>query len=115
MVAVGLTLVEPLADVDVNVPGVMAMLVAPVVVQLSVLLAPEFMPVGLAEKDVIVGIDCELFPPDEGDDAQPVSPAQAKRTMASSVLFLGFGFHPGNRKLLAALLFRELIPPLYCR
>jgi hypothetical protein len=55
VVAVGLTLVEPLADVEVNVPGVMAMLVAPVVAQLSVLLAPELMLVGFAVKDVIAG------------------------------------------------------------
>jgi len=55
MVAVGLTLVEPLADVDVNVPGAMAMLVAPVVAHASVLLEPEVMLVGLAVKELIVG------------------------------------------------------------
>ena len=60
MVAVGLTLVEPLADVDVKVPGVIAMLVAPLVAQLSVLLVPEFMLVGLAVKELIVGL-LELF------------------------------------------------------
>jgi hypothetical protein len=38
VVVVGLTVVEPLADVDVNEPGVMAILAAPVVAQLSVLL-----------------------------------------------------------------------------
>jgi hypothetical protein len=53
---VGLTLVEPLADVDVNVPGVMAMLVAPFVAQLSMLLEPELMLVGLAAKELIVGL-----------------------------------------------------------
>ena len=52
----GLTLVEPLAEVEVNVPGVMAMMVAPVVTQLSVLLAPDAMLAGLAVKDVIVGL-----------------------------------------------------------
>ena len=52
----GLTLVEPLADVDVNVPGVMATLVAPVVAQLSVLLEPEVILVGLAVKELIVGL-----------------------------------------------------------
>jgi hypothetical protein len=56
VVAVGLTLVEPLADVDVNVPGVMAMLVAPLVTQLSVLLEPEVMLVGSAVKELIVGL-----------------------------------------------------------
>ena len=52
---VGLTLVEPLADVEVKVPGVMAMLVAPVVLQLSVLAEPELMLAGLAVKELMVG------------------------------------------------------------
>jgi hypothetical protein len=56
VVAVGLTLVEPLADVDVNVPGVMARLAAPVVAQLSVLLEPEAILVGLAVKELIIGL-----------------------------------------------------------
>ena len=56
VVAVGLTFVEPLADVDVNVPGVMARLVAPVVAQLKVLLEPEVILVGLAVKELIVGL-----------------------------------------------------------
>ena len=56
MVAVGLTLVEPLANVDEKVPGVMAMLTAPVVAQLSVLLEPEVILVGLAVKELMVGL-----------------------------------------------------------
>src|SRR5580704_3886595 len=56
VVAVGLTLVEPLADVDVKAPGVIAMLVASVVAQLSVLLEPEVMLVGLAVKESTVGL-----------------------------------------------------------
>ena len=56
VVAVGLTLSEPLAEVDVNVPGVMATLVAPLVDQLSVLLEPEVMLVELAVKELIVGV-----------------------------------------------------------
>ena len=55
VVAVGFTLVEPVADVDVNVPGEIEMLDAPVVDQLSVLLVPDFMLAGLAVKEVIVG------------------------------------------------------------
>jgi hypothetical protein len=55
VVAVGLTLVEPLADVEVNVPGVIARRLAPVVTQLSVLLEPEVIPVGLAVKELITG------------------------------------------------------------
>jgi hypothetical protein len=54
-VAVGLTSVEPLAEVEVKLPGVMAMLAAPVVTQLRVLLEPELMVVGLAVKEVMVG------------------------------------------------------------
>ncbi|MGO9339773.1 MAG: hypothetical protein ACLPY1_19920 [Terracidiphilus sp.] len=56
VVAVGLTLVEPLADVDVNDPGVMAMLVAPVVAQLSVLPEPEGILAGMAVNEPIVGL-----------------------------------------------------------
>jgi hypothetical protein len=56
VVAAGLTVVEPVADVEVKVPGVMAMVVAPVVTQLNVLLAPELMLVGFAVKDVMVGL-----------------------------------------------------------
>jgi hypothetical protein len=41
--------------VDVNVPGVMAILVAPLVAQLSVLLEPELILVGLGVKELIVG------------------------------------------------------------
>ncbi|MGA2923027.1 MAG: hypothetical protein ABSE28_18120 [Candidatus Sulfotelmatobacter sp.] len=74
-------LVEPLADVEVNVPGVMAMLVAPVAAQLRVQLVPEFMLVGFAVNEVIVG--AEAAPEvdfDEVDNPQPASPAQANRT-----------------------------------
>ena len=56
VVAVGLTLVEPLGDVDVNAPGVMAILVAAVVAQLSVLLEPEVIVVGRAVKTLMVGL-----------------------------------------------------------
>jgi hypothetical protein len=56
VVAVGLTLVEPLADVDVNVPGVIAMLVASIVAQLNVLLEPDVTLVGLAVKELMVGV-----------------------------------------------------------
>jgi hypothetical protein len=56
VVAVGLTFVEPLADVDVNVPGAIARLVAPVIAQLTVLLEPEVISVGLAVKELITGL-----------------------------------------------------------
>jgi hypothetical protein len=66
-------LVDPLADVEVNVPGEMATLIAPVAAQLSMLLAPEFMLVGFAAKEVIVGAD--PFP-EEVLVPQPASPTQ---------------------------------------
>lgn len=56
VVADGLTVVESLADADVNDPGVMAMVVAPDVVQLNVLLEPELMLAGFAVKELIVGL-----------------------------------------------------------
>jgi hypothetical protein len=56
VVAVGLTVVEPLAEVDVNVPGVIASVAAPVVSQLSVPLEPKAILAGFAEKEVIVGL-----------------------------------------------------------
>jgi hypothetical protein len=55
VVAVGLTLVEPLPDVEVNVPGEMATLVAPRVDQFSVVPEPHLIIVGLAVKAAIVG------------------------------------------------------------
>jgi hypothetical protein len=79
VVAIGFIVVEPLADVDVNVPGVMATLVAPAAAQLSVLLVPLFIFVGLAVNEVIVGT--ESFPEDEPDELvpQPSSPTQMAR------------------------------------
>ena len=74
-------LVEPFAAVDVNVPGVMAILVAPAAAQPSVLLVAELMLVGLAVKEVIVGP--ESFPEGELDEdvepPQPDSPIQVNR------------------------------------
>ena len=56
MVAVGVTVVEPVADVDVKVPGVMATLVAPVADQVSLPLEPEAMVAGLAVREPITGL-----------------------------------------------------------
>jgi hypothetical protein len=57
VVAVGLTLSEPLALAEVNVPGVIEMLVAPVAIQFSVLLAPVVTLAGVAANEEIVGAD----------------------------------------------------------
>jgi hypothetical protein len=57
VVVAGLTLTEPLPEVDVNAPGVIAMLVAPDVTQLRALLEPELMPARLAENELIVGFE----------------------------------------------------------
>jgi hypothetical protein len=81
-------LMEPLADVAVNVPGVIAILVAPVVAQLSVLLEPEFMVVGFAAKEVMVGVEVavgwEPFPGDELDEPHFTRPTLANRTRTSA-------------------------------
>ncbi len=47
---------DPLANVDVNVPGVIAMLEAPTVTQLRELDAPELIAVGVAWNEVMVGL-----------------------------------------------------------
>lgn len=81
VVAVGLIVVEPLADVDVKVPGVIAMLVAPATTQLKLLPAPELILAGFAVKDVIVGT--ALFAEGALADVvepQPASPIPAKST-----------------------------------
>jgi hypothetical protein len=87
VVAVGLTFVEPLANAEVNVPGVIAILVTSVAVQLRVLLAPELIPVGLAAKELIAGIDCGPFPVDDVDAPQAARPTQVRRTTARVVCF----------------------------
>jgi hypothetical protein len=51
----GPTVVEPLALVDVNVPGVMPIFVAPDVTQLNVLVWPELMFAGSAVNELIMG------------------------------------------------------------
>jgi hypothetical protein len=113
VVAVGLTLVEPLADSDVKAPGVMAILVAPLVSQLSVLPAPEFMFVGAAVKEVIAG--AEPAPPDPEDEfdwigeVQPASPAQA-----NSISTIAQGLSPEARSplVLSPILQTEPAEPM---
>ena len=56
VVAAGTTVVEPLADVELRPPGVIEILVAPVVDQLKTLLEPDVMLVGLAVKELIDGL-----------------------------------------------------------
>jgi len=55
VVVAGLKVIEPLAEVDAKVPGVTLMLVAPVVVQLRVVLAPAVIASGLAANVMITG------------------------------------------------------------
>jgi len=101
VVAAGLILVEPLTDVDVNVPGVMATLVASAAAQLSVLLAPEPMLAGSAVKEVIVGT--EPFSGgalDEVVEPQPASPAQANRMRTSEQRSSPGKWSPGELRIL---------------
>ncbi len=66
-----------------KVPGVMAMLVAPVATQFSVLLVPAFMLVGFAVKEVIIGAaPVPAGALDEVIEPQPASAAQANRINA---------------------------------
>ena len=80
VVAVGLMLVVPLAEADVNPPGEIEMEVAPLVAQLRVLLAPELILVGLAVNELIDGT--EPFP--EEDEVVPAQAARPKQTTATS-------------------------------
>ena len=81
VVAVGLRTTDPLADVDANVPGVMATLVAPKAVQLRVVVEPAIMPAGLAENELMVGAATSLV---VGKFCvQPASPAQAVRSTSA--------------------------------
>jgi hypothetical protein len=73
VVAVGLTPVEPLADVEVNVPGVMAIFVASVVAQLSVLLDPAVIVEGLAVNELIVGLPAVFTLTVSVDVAEPAA------------------------------------------
>ncbi len=86
VVAAGLTFVEPLEAVDVNVPGVMAMVVAPETDQLSVLLEPEFMLAGAAAKEAICGMEpfAEAGKLAGALELQLASSAQENRVRASA-------------------------------
>ena len=55
VVVSGLTFTVPLAEVDARFPGAMLSVVAPDVAQLSVLIPPSVMLVGLAVNELIVG------------------------------------------------------------
>lgn len=101
VVTVGLTLVEPLAEVDVNVPGVMEMLAAPLVDQLSVLLESEFMLSGRAVNELIVG--AEPFPGGiigEIAELHPASKAQANRIRTCALRSHPENLIPGELSLL---------------
>ncbi len=75
VVAVGLRTTDPLAEVDAKVPGVTATSVAPATVQLSVVVEPLTIEVGLAEKELMVGAPtCFMV---GGFSVQPASPAKA--------------------------------------
>ena len=71
-----LTLVDPLAAAEVNVPGVIATLVAPVVVQLNVLPPPAVMLAGAALNEAIVG----AVPVPDMECDEPPQPASESNT-----------------------------------
>jgi hypothetical protein len=80
VVAVGLTLVEPLASVDAIEPGRIVMLDAPLVAQLRVALEPALILPGFAPKEVMTGVD----PPPEADGFELPEPPQLVRTTQAS-------------------------------
>ena len=102
MVAVGLTPVEPLADVELNAPGEIEIVVAPLVVQLSVVLVPELMVAGLAANDTIEGME-----PLPGGvftvaavPAQLLKPKQASKTRTSAWKSKRVEWHPRKLRFL---------------
>lgn len=82
MVAVGFTVIDPLALSDANDPGVMTMVVAPVVTQLSV--AASLVPTvpGLAVNDEIVGLDMAVMSATGWVQPARKMPAKIRRTGA---------------------------------
>ena len=80
MVTAGVTLVVPLAKIDVNPPGVMLTLAAPVVAQLNVLLPPTLMLAELAAKEPMVG---GFTPLGVGPLTAPAQPAIAHTAKAN--------------------------------
>lgn len=81
VVAVGLTVVEPLADDELKLPGETEIVVAPLVTQLRLALAPEFTLVGFAAKEMTEGTEPEF----DGEFGavvvlpQPARPAQTNK------------------------------------
>jgi hypothetical protein len=74
-VAVGLTEVDPIPNCELKLPGEIEMVVAPLADQLSVLLPPEVMLVGLAPNEPIDGT--ETVPPVElPEPLDPVVPVE---------------------------------------
>jgi hypothetical protein len=86
VVALGLTLVELLPLVEVNDPGAIVRLEAPLVVQLSVLVVPEVMLAGLAANEVIVGAELDGPPPttEVAPDPQPANATHTIKAMADA-------------------------------
>jgi hypothetical protein len=83
VVVVGLTVVEPLPDAEVKVPGAMATVVALAVVQRSVVLPPLATLVGLAVKEVTAG-GVAVVPAPPGVEPQLVRAATLMTAMSSS-------------------------------
>jgi hypothetical protein len=86
VVAVGLTLVEPLADAELNASGEIEIVVAPLVAQLSVVLVPELMVAGFAVNDAIDGREPLLggVLTEVAVPAQPLKPKQASKITTSA-------------------------------
>jgi hypothetical protein len=89
----------------------MAMVVAPVVTQLNVLVEPELMLVGFAVNDVMVGFVAGGVVLDEPDEVpQPMRAAQARKR-PSAKRFLWKVFRPQYRDLQAKGWGESMPPP----
>ncbi|MGA2571688.1 MAG: hypothetical protein ABSF23_14315 [Terracidiphilus sp.] len=104
--AVGLTVVEPVAEVEEKLPGVIVTPPAPDVAQLKVVLEPGTIEAGFAVKDVMVGAGACVAV--ETDPEQPVIPAHASRKPASKAKAAT------NRPIPNALRWSRLSPFEHC-
>lgn len=84
VVAVGLRLTEPVAELDAKLPGVMVTLVAPCAVQLSVVLAPAVMAAGLAANEAMAGTgSCLMVGNGDVHPAIPMHAANSPRAQTT--------------------------------
>jgi hypothetical protein len=115
VVSVGVTLVVPVADVELKFPGVIAIVVARLVDQLNVLLDPELTLAGDAVNAVTVGGAIFGPPEEEVAAAHPAKPAHTAKIKGSAQFCqppdqAPSETHPGRPTLLRSNNLGESIP-----